>query len=314
MTSCWILTEGMMGTQNQCVALASAAGLSPEIKVVKLRNPWKFWTPWVRCFSPRALTPESSVLKAPWPDILIASGRKAIAPALWIKQQSEGRTKLVIIQSPVIKDDAFDLVIVPRHDSYKGKNILEIMGALSVITPSVLAQAKEEWRDRLSDVPQPRVAVLIGGNSRTHKMTGAVTERLSTQLVELAKKNIGLMITASRRTPAPQLELLHQTVAGRPSVLFWNGTGDNPYRGFLSWADALIVSEDSVSMACEAVATGKPVYIVKMEGGSSRFKRFHDYLIDNNYARWFEGSLESWDFTPPNDLERAAQAVKALIN
>jgi mitochondrial fission protein ELM1 len=314
MSSCWILTEGMMGTQNQCVALANAAGLNPEIKVVKLRNPWKFWTPWVRAFSPRALTPESSVLKAPWPDVLIASGRKAIAPALWIKQQSGGKTKLVIIQSPVIKDDAFDLVIVPRHDNYKGNNVLELMGALSVITPQVLAQAREEWRLRLESVPVPRVAVLIGGNSRTHKMTGAVTEGLSTQLVDLAKKNIGLMITASRRTPTPQLTLLHQTVAGRPSVLFWNGTGDNPYRGFLAWADALIVSEDSVSMACEAVATGKPVYIVKMEGGSPRFKRFHDYLIDNHYARWFEGSLESWDFTPPNDLERAAEAVKALIN
>src|SRR5690606_13676708 len=101
-TSCWILVEkGLKGTENQCVALAEAAGLSRTIKTIKLKQPWKTLTPWVRHFSSAALTPESDPLVAPWPDVVIASGRKAIAPALWVKKQSGGCTKLIIVQSPV---------------------------------------------------------------------------------------------------------------------------------------------------------------------------------------------------------------------
>jgi mitochondrial fission protein ELM1 len=311
MKTSWVLTEGMIGTQNQCVALAEAAGLEPEIKVVKLKQPWKTVTPWISHFCPAAMAPGSSELKAPWPEVLIASGRKAIAPALWIKKQSGGKTILIILQSPVIKNKNFDLVVVPQHDQYTGDNVLQTMGALSLITPTVLATAKEEWRGRLESLPGPRLAVLIGGNSRTHTMTEEVTKRLATQLQGLTGQH-SLMITASRRTPKEYQDYLRQHVIG-PNVQFWDGTGDNPYRGYLAWADALIATEDSVSMASEAVSTGKPVYILKLEGGSARFKRFHDYLINHNYARWFEGKIEPWSYTPPNDLAAARKALEKIL-
>ncbi len=45
-TSCWVLTEkGLKGTENQCVALAEAAGLSYTVKGIKLNQPWKSFTP-----------------------------------------------------------------------------------------------------------------------------------------------------------------------------------------------------------------------------------------------------------------------------
>lgn len=314
MKTAWVLTEGMMGTQNQCVALARAAGLNPEIKTVKLRNPWKAVTPWLPCFSPAALVVGSSELVAPWPDVVIASGRKAIAPGLWIKKQSGGRTKLVIVQSPVIKDKNFDLVVVPHHDMYKAANAIQIMGALSNITPDDLVLAKEEWRTVFEKLPQPRVAVLIGGNSRTHRMTDEVTMQLAAQLAALAGKGGALMVTCSRRTPPEQQQMLQQALQGCANVYFYDGQGANPYRGMLAWADRLIVSEDSVSMACEAASTGKPVYIVRMEGGSKRFRRFHDLLIGKGCARWFAGEVAPFSYAPPDDLGMAAAAVKKLLN
>lgn len=311
MKKCWVLTEGMIGTQNQCVALAQAAGLEPEIKVVKLKQPWKTVTPWISHFSPAALATGSSELAAPWPDIVIASGRKAIAPALWIKKQSGNKTKLVIVQSPVIKNRNFDLVIVPRHDLYDAPNALAITGALSLITPPVLLDAKEEWRDILGTLKSPRIGVLIGGNSRTHKMTESVTKMLAMQLQNLLP-HYSLMITASRRTPQAYQDYLRRQVTGE-NVFFWDGDGNNPYRGILAWADALIVTEDSVSMASEAISTGKPVYILKMTGGSARFARFHNHLIQNNYAQWFKGVLDPWGYIPPDDLANATKAVTNLL-
>jgi mitochondrial fission protein ELM1 len=41
-------------------------------------------------------------------------------------------------------------------------------------------------------------------------------------------------------------------------------------------ADYIIVTEDSVSMTSEALATGKPVYIATLEGGAQkRLNLFH---------------------------------------
>ncbi len=328
-TSCWILVEkGLKGTENQCIALAQAAGLSYTVKGIKLKQPWKTVTPWIRHFSPAALSDEGDALDAPWPDIVIASGRKAIAPALWIKKQSGGKTKLVVVQNPVIGNRNIDLVIAPKHDRVQGDNVLEITGALSVITPDILNAARAQWRERLEKYPSPRIAVLIGGNSRTHKMTMAVTQKLVAQLKPVANTH-SLLITASRRTPEEMKEIVMAGLTRHPQeiqrkdggseaamtdrVFFWDNTGDNPYRGFLAWADALIVTEDSVSMACEAVATGKPVYIIPMEDGSPRFRRFHDLLVDRGYARWFDGKIESWAYTPPDDLSRAAKTLKSLI-
>jgi mitochondrial fission protein ELM1 len=314
MTKCWILTEqGLKGTENQCIALAQAAGFDYELKTVKLKNPWKFLTPFIRAFSPKALAPGSSELAAPWPDILIASGRKAIAPALWVKQQSGGKTKLVIIQSPVIKDKNFDLVIVPQHDEYDGENVLKITGALSLVTSETLAAAKAEFGPQLEQLSTPRIAVLIGGNSRTHKITPQIARLLVMQLKKLLQQNFSLMVTASRRTPSEIQDQLRKELIG-PQIAFYAGDGPNPYQAYLAWADAILVTEDSVSMACEAISTGKPVYIIRLSGGSKRFKRFHDHLAAQSYARWFTGQVNDFAYVPPNDLKAAVAKIGDLFN
>lgn len=313
MTTCWIITEkGLKGTENQCTALAHAAGLTYTLKQIRLKNSWKWFTPWLRFFSPEALTPDSDNLDGPFPDLVIASGRKAIAPALWVKRQSGGRTKLVIVQSPVIKDRHFDLVIALRHDNYHAANTLPITGALSLITPQSLASARATWAETLGQMPGPRIAVLIGGTSRTHKITPQIARLLVMQLRKLAQQPASLMITASRRTPMAIQEQIRSGL-NIPHLHFYDGTGPNPYQAYLAWSDAILVTEDSVSMASEAISTGKPVYIIRLQGRSARFKRFHDHLIAMGYAKWFTGQINHWTYVPPDDLGRAALAVKNLL-
>lgn len=312
MTSCWVITEGLIGTQNQCVALAHAAGLDPQIKIVKLKQPWKSFTPWILHFSPQALAPGSTPLTAPWPDVIIASGRKALAPSVWIKQQSKGKTKLVIVQSPIVKNSAFDLVVAPQHDQYRGAHTLQTVGALSVVSPEKMAQAKHDAPRALIDLPSPRVAVMIGGDSRTHQLTSQVVDKMIVQLQDLLEQGYSLMVTTSRRTRPELHKRLYQSLQ-HERVFFWDGNGKNPYFAFLALADMLLVTEDSVSMASEALSTGKPVYLMKMEGGSDRFARFHDNLVALGYARWFTGVLEHYNYTAPDDLAKAAEVVRKLI-
>jgi hypothetical protein len=102
--------------------------------------------------------------------------------------------------------------------------------------------------------------------------------------------------------------VLGRRLAGLPATV-WDGAGENPYFGLLGLADALVVTCDSVSMASEACATGKPVYIAELPGGNRKFREFHASLRAQGMTRPLVGELESWTYVPPNDTARVAKAV-----
>lgn len=304
--SCWVITEGIAGTENQCLGLAEALGVTPVVKRIKLRTPWKQLSPWLRVGHQFALAPDSDRLDPPYPDLLIASGRKSIGIALHIKKQSGGKTFVVQVQDPRIDPRHFDLVVVPQHDPARGDNVLVTAGALHRVTPATIAAEKDKFAATLGARPAPRVAVLIGGNSRAHRLTPLLAQKLAAQLLGL---NATLMITASRRTGQENAKLLREMLQG-PRVYFWDGNGDNPYFALLGWADHIIVTEDSVSMTSEALSTGKPVYTAALEGGARRLDRFHKLLQEQGYTRPFTGRLETWSYEPPHDTLKAAAEIR----
>lgn len=310
---CWVVTEGIAGTENQCIGVAEALGIVPVVKRVKLRFPWKQLSPWLRIGHAYALAPDSDPIDAPWPDIALVSGRKAVGAGLDIKRRSGGKTLLVQIQDPKLPARLFDLVVTPQHDDIRGDNVIVTTAGLHRVTPHKLASHSVLWQDRLSALPAPRAAVMIGGNSRAHQMTAAATEKLADGLSKLAQAGVSLMITASRRTGTENTALLREKLRG-DNIFFWDGQGENPYFGFLALADYIIVTEDSVSMASEAISTGKPVYIAALEGGARRLNNFHRLLQDQGYTRPFDGALDTWHYTPPRDTEKVAAAIAQKLN
>jgi hypothetical protein len=304
--TCWVITEGIAGTENQCIGIAEALGIVPVVKRVHLKFPWKQLSPWLGGFS---LTADSDSIEAPYPDIVIAGGRKSIGVALHIKKASKGKSFLVQVLDPKISAKHFDLVVVPEHDGLRGENIITVKGALHRVTPEKIAAEQKKFLDVLNGLPQPRVAVLIGGSSRAHTMTAANTTTLVQKLLSL---KVGLMITASRRTGEANIKTL-RTALHQPNVFFWNGTGDNPYFAILGMADYIIVTEDSVSMTTEALSTGKPVYIFPLEGGAKRLDAFHQTLQNQGYTRVFDGALEQWSYPPLNDTLKVAHEIESRM-
>lgn len=300
--TCWIITEGIAGTENQCLGLAEALGVAPVVKRVKLRFPWKQLSPWLPGLG---IAADSDPVCAPFPDLVIASGRKAIGAALHVKEKNP-QTFVTIIQDPKFNPQRFDLVIAPRHDDVTGQNVLRTIAGLHRVTPEKCRVAAEKF-PQLTALPAPRVAVLIGGNSRAHRMSSEVTGRIAEQLEKMSQSAF-LMITASRRTGEENRQILEKELQ-KPNIFFWDGTGDNPYFAFLHLADYIIVTEDSVSMTSEALSTGKPVYTLALEGGARRLNLFHEMLQKDGYTRPFTGSLEQWSYTPPNDTASAAEEI-----
>ncbi len=301
-TSCWVITEGMAGTENQCIGIAESLGVKPEIKQIKLRMPWKKLTPYLRLEAGWAFSP---ALEPPWPDLVIASGRKSIAASNYIRKMSNGKTFRVQVQDPRISPSNFNLVVLPEHDPTRGMNVFVTQAAPNRITPAKLEAARAAF-PQFQSVQKPRVAVMIGGNSKAYKLTSSRMQNLANQLKLL---DAGLMVSTSRRTGIDNEKILRDTL--EPSGAYiWDGKGENPYLGMLAWADFILVSADSVSMISEACTTGKPVFMLNLEGGRPRLKSFHENLIEYGALRVFKGRLERWQYTPLNDAQRAAEEIQ----
>ena len=213
------------------------------------------------------------------------------------------------MQDPKFARDQFDLIIAPDHDRLRGRNIISTIGALNSINAKTLKQAKKGFPD-FKRLPSPRIAVLIGGNSKTHTMTTKDAERLANHLLTLQKEHkASLMMTCSRRTGKDNEALLRKKLKGK-DVHFWNGKGKNPLMSYLAWADCVIVTSDSVSMISESISSGKPTYLYPLGGGSAKFNRFYESLIDKKYIRWIDGHLENWGSAPVNEAARLADLFK----
>lgn len=305
------LTDGRAGNARQAEALASALGrrlgLDHRSAVATLR-------PGLAALPSAALTalgggrmlyrdaPEA-------PDIVIGCGRR-VAP-LVARMRREGAFAAQIL-APQMRASAFDMIVVPAHDRLRARNAVATLGALNDFSEARLEAAATAWAPRLGHIPHPRVAVLVGGPSKSTRFGVEAASRLVFGLRELAGAGAGLIITASRRTPPRLLDTLAAEVMGLGGWL-WSGEGDNPYPAMLGLADATIVTADSVNMASEAAATGRPVFVSPVDRLSTKHRAFHDALASYGAARPFDGRLEDWRYQPLREAERVAALLAARL-
>lgn len=318
--TCWVLTDGRRGMENQCLGLAEAVGLDVSVKRINPRAPWKylpeslFGRPWPLPFL--ALGKTSDSLESPWPRLLIACGRKTVAYSIAIRRLSEGKTLTVQTQDPRIDAKHFDLVVPPLHDGLSGDNVMAILGSPNRINAESLAAGASQFSKSFADLPRPLVVVLIGGTSNNYQLTPEIIDQLAEQLKALAKAGVGLAITPSRRTGAENIARLQLALQGTGAYI-WDGSGNdnapNPYFGLLGLADHILVTEESTNMVTEAAATGKPVHIVKLEGGSAKFDTFHAQMAQRGITRTFTGQLDTWTYDPLNETQKVAQHIKQML-
>jgi mitochondrial fission protein ELM1 len=203
------------------------------------------------------------------------------------------------------------MVVAPAHDDLSGDNVFEIVGSPHRVTPALITEAAPAFADRIDPLPHPRVAVLIGGRSKAFDLTGAHAAELADQIAEtVAQANGSLMLTFSRRTPEAAKAAMTARLSGLPGMI-WDGQGPNPLFAFLDAADHILVTEDSANMAAEAASTGKPVHVLPMLPlkAAGKFARLHADLEAHGATRPFYGMLESWNYEPLAETDRAARAV-----
>ncbi len=296
--------------ESQCVGLAEAMGLQPVVKRVRLRKLWRDFSPYLNIGKRFCISHKRDQINPPWPDIVIASGRHSILPSLYIKEMTGGKSFNVQIQDPALWHDRFDAVIVPAHDKLSGSNIISTEGALHRVNPAFLAAESAKWMPTFAHLPKPYTAVILGGSNSVYTLTPKEIMQLGPKLEAISKaQKTSLLITPSRRTGAANMALLRALLHDCPTYI-WDGEGDNPYYGMLGAAENFIVTCDSINMISEACSTGKPVYVVKLPGGSDKFNGFHQKFLRSGRIRFLEDKLESW---PQDEPLREMERVAALI-
>lgn len=308
----WAVSDGRAGNAAPALGLAEAVARLRPAEVVEKAIAWKGRSgrlPWWLMPAPRRLLEDRSAIAPPWPDIWIGTGRATLPLSLRIRRWSRGATFVVQTQDPRVPTRAFDLVVPPRHDRLSGENVFPITGSPHRVTAELLAEARASFADRIDPLPAPRVAVLIGGRSKSFDLTPERAAALAHE-IEAAVGAAGgsVMVTFSRRTPEAAQALLAARLRSLPGLI-WDGEGPNPYFALLGYADHVLVTEDSANMATEAAATGKPVHILKLEGQSLKFGLLHEDLQSLGASRPFDGRLESWTYAPILETGRAAAEI-----
>ncbi|KAG0309956.1 hypothetical protein BGZ99_000747 [Dissophora globulifera] len=205
------------------------------------------------------------------------------------------------------------------------KNYFQIKSTLNTISTKSLTLAKNRALENSlipksffasSSSTRPIATVLIGGpnedcSHNTERMVNRITRMIETQdyrvLISFSqrtanntKQAIAHLVDRIQDTDrifvydpmavdkksSMQETASWQNIPGPAGVLGFL-EDRNPYLAMLELADCFVVTADSIAMTNEAVATGKPVYILGGELARGKLKVFHRFLADKNVTRAF---------------------------
>ncbi len=295
-TTAWLITDGKIGDEVQCLGIADELGLEPDRRLVRPRPPWSWVTPWGPVDPNEAPRRPRSPIAPPYPDVAIAAGRRTVPYLRQVKRASAGRTFTIFVKDPYTRLGTADVIWIPEHDKLRGRNVIVTLTPAHRLRPAVFARARAEPDPWLLALPHPRVAMILGGNGVNHRFEPLDIDRLAGIAAEIAASEAGVMVTPSRRTPPEAVKAIVtalETPLREGRAFVWDGRGTNPYPQILAHAAAIVVTGDSANMVGEAAATGAPVHVYEPSGGHPKVTRYLDRLTEEGATRRWTGKLRA---------------------
>jgi uncharacterized protein len=255
----WVLHGHRAGDNAQTVALAEALGWSFQTKQLRY-NALHHLPFWLRGAGLASLDRNARAsIAPPWPDLVIAIGKRSVPIALHIRRAAGGRTRLVHLGRPRAPLSLFDLVLTtPQYGLPPTPNLIELplpFTSTRVAPGEELARWSAEWRD----LPRPLIAVLIGSAQFPLLFDKTEAQRLAASLARVAGQ-ASLVLLGSPRSDRRMVEVIAEQLGPRALACHFD-PANNPYRAALTLADHVVVTSDSMSMLADALLAGKPVSI-----------------------------------------------------
>ncbi len=259
----WALTgEGELQDQG-AVSLAAALGWRYEEKHVAygplapLRGRLLMAT--VGVLGPA----DSATLAAPWPDILITTGRRSLPVARWIRRQSGGRTKIVHLGRPGGSFAEYDLIIATPDDRLPIRgNVLQVAAPLAETTVPAARSSLT------ADVDRPLTALFMPAHTYPWVMSESVAGEFGRAVAADMERHGGsLAIAVAPEASSKLVEALRGQLPQGAKTL----EAEDAYAQLLAAADRfIVVAGDAPALAASAM-TGRPIAVFDLP-------RWHDNL------------------------------------
>ncbi|WP_180056367.1 mitochondrial fission ELM1 family protein [Acinetobacter sp. YH12227] len=195
---------------------------------------------------------------------------------VWLLGKVYNKAKTIILMKPSLPFAWFDYAVIPQHDGIQASNkVLTTQGALNPIV-------NEERHQH------GRILIALGGSSKRHQWNAAKVLHAIQQIVEL-NPNSEIILTTSRRTPKAFLAELKQLKNIEKVQIFpVEVTPQGWIFEEMQKAEAVWVTEDSVSMIYEALTAGCKVGVIEVDRlKEDRITTSVDHLFHQQYITRF---------------------------
>ena len=272
----WIISEGSPGHVSQSVGLADAivAQVPATIRQLECRPRRSGMVRGFirRCWMGKQARPLPDWMLYHWlrleltakdeagPDVIIASGGKSVFAARTLATK-HGVPFIFLGERKPYPATWFHTTFSPSAFDAESNDVrMDVIP--TKISPAIVHHAVAAWADR----PTGRLwTMLIGGSSRSHRYQNGDWEQLAEGMTALAsREGIRWLVTTSRRSGIKLEDRLRDLLP--PEILadavWWCRQPEKKLTAYLGAAEKIWVTQDSVSMVTEAVATAKPTLVI----------------------------------------------------
>ncbi|WP_445407088.1 mitochondrial fission ELM1 family protein [Acinetobacter seifertii] len=191
---------------------------------------------------------------------------------VWLLSKIFIKAKTVILMKPNLPIAWFDYAVIPEHDGIPANSrVFVTRGALNPI--------RNENRHQ-----KARILIALGGSSKRHQWN---QEKVLSSVQQIVEHNPDseIILTTSRRTPAKFIDILRQqSFAKYLQICPVEQTPQGWIFEEMQKAEAVWVTEDSVSMIYEALTAGCRVGVIAMDRlKQDRITNSVDVLLEKKF-------------------------------
>lgn len=288
----WIVSEGSPGHVSQSAGLAEALAGRFPLRVERVecrprlngvaRSLVRAWMgpkgrPLPEWILRRWLRVDLSATTVKTPDLVLSSGGKSVFAARSLAARG-GAPYVFLGERKPYRSEWFHTVFTPSARE-TGVNDVRIEMIPTQVTKAGVERAAAAWAER----PAGRLwAMVVGGASVSHRYAASDWDALAAGMNTLARREgIRWLVTTSRRTGEEAEARLRAGLEGAAvaAAVWWARKPEKKMSAFLGAAEQVVVTQDSVTMVTEAVASGRPVVVARPADVRIPFGSFmHDYF------------------------------------
>ena len=306
--------------ENQSMALAKSLGF--KFNLLKTKPFWlcRLFPTFLAGRFKIPLSNNDTIFKTKNYTILITCGRRMAGISIGLKRIYRKNNKKIFtihIQNPNIASVYFDLLVVPEHDNLTGKNIIVSEGSLHSVDMKNIKIAYDKLGIRHLKELKEHIVVLIGGNTRTQKLTAEYENKFISEIKRIQKIfKSKIVLCPSRRTPESLLKYFNLK---KPEdiIIAAKKNNENPYPGIIYNAKFVIATTDSINLLSEAIGSGKEVFVLDLFKPVKRKKIYVKNLLSKGKIKYSDIIKSSNLFfnkvQSMNEAERISKLIKKRI-